>query len=398
MTKKIIRRFLIFTLVAGLSQSFFFATYSLFLQDKGMSFLQMNIINLSFMVASFIFEIPTGAIADLFGRKKSILLGCLTHALAFFIYFNSDNFWIFILAEIIAAIGATMISGALDAWVVDSLAHHNYKDDLENVFRKEKFQQIAIIIGALLGSFVGQKNLAWPWLLGSSGFFVLAIFVAFKFKEDYFQKKKISFSLAPIKKITQESIAFGIKNRVIFDIILFSSLMILCLQGLNMYWAPTFKNHGLSTSTMGLIFAGISISVYLGTHLSKYFKKKINNERKAIILSQLVTATGIIGAALSAPLFPLFAFFFLHEIGRGLFNPIKKAYINRHIPSENRATILSFDSMCTKFAAALGLLLTGLIAQNYSINSAWLVSGIILLVGVFIFLKDITKRKETLPS
>jgi MFS family permease len=225
MTKKIIRSYAIFMLLEGVAVSFFFGTYSLFLVEKGLSLAEVNIVNASFMIAVFLFEIPTGTIADFFGRKRSVIIGLLIYSFSFLLYFFSDNLWQFLLAEIIGAAAFTCISGALEALVVDSLNHYKYKGKLEFVFRRGELRQIGILLGAIIGSFAGQIDLSWPWLMSSIAFVFLAIFSVFSFREDYFKKtEKRKVSLLALKKLAQGSLSYGLKNKRIILVAFFQPL------------------------------------------------------------------------------------------------------------------------------------------------------------------------------
>ena len=147
------------------SLSFMRATYVIFLLERGLDLLQVNLINGAFMVGVFIFEIPTGAFADILGRKKSFLIGCLIISTSFFMYYVSHLFLLFVIAEIIAALGTTFYSGALEAWIVDALKKANYKGTIDTVFAKSHIVITVSSIGSgLLGAYIGNVNLALPWL------------------------------------------------------------------------------------------------------------------------------------------------------------------------------------------------------------------------------------------
>jgi len=85
---------------------------------------RMNLVNAAFMLGTFVFEIPTGAYADFFGRKRSYVIHAGLLSLAGLIYFFSHSFLFFILAELIAAISFTFASGAIDAWLVDNVSEN----------------------------------------------------------------------------------------------------------------------------------------------------------------------------------------------------------------------------------------------------------------------------------
>ncbi len=271
--------------------------------------------------------------------------------------------------------------------VVDSLNHHKYEGKLEKVFRRGEIKQLGVIIGVITGSFIGQINLAWPWLLSSIFFMILAVVTIFIFREDYFVKpEKTKFSFTPIKKIIYDSFRYGLKNRNLMSMIIFSAIIAFIIQAVNMYWPIVFQqDFSVPTKFMGVIFALIVIFSYGGAQLSDFWQRKIGCHKNAIFFSQIITVLGIFFCVFSFKL-PIFLVFFLvHEFGRGLVSPLKRAYVNNHIQDKNRSTILSFESMVVKGGAALGLLFGGLIANSFSIMTSWLFSSIILLMTIFIF-------------
>lgn len=395
MVKKTLRLYISISFLLSLASSFFFATYTIFLTTRGMDLLQISLINAFFMASIFIMEIPTGAFADIFGRKKSIVLGCFTLSLSMLVYFLSNNFWFFVLAEIIGALSVAFLSGAMEAWAVDSLKFHGYTGEFEHVFKREsQFRQLGIIFGSLSGAYIGNFNIAFPWLASSIGAFIVGLLCLVKLKEEYFISKKLELNLKPIGRIARDSIVYGLKNKSVFYVIVFAAVLSFSVQAFNMQWPLVFKNaYGLSISSLGWIFVGISLFIMLGNQLSLVFKKIFREEKNAIILSQVVTFLGMMLASTMFGLVPVIIGFFVHEIGRGILTPIKQTYLNHRIPSEKRATVLSFDSMITTGGAISGLIISGLIARSYSISLAWLVSSLILASSIPIFL--ILKNKKT---
>jgi len=388
MTKKIIRNYITLIFIMGFSQAFFFAIYQVFLVSRGMNLLQINIINAFFMASVFLLEIPTGSFADVFGRKKSVVWGCFILAISFLTYYLSGSFWLFILAEVIGAVGKTFLSGALEAWMVDSLKFHEFDGDIHDVFRKElRFREISVIGGSLIGGLIGDFNIALPWLFTSIGMMSAGFFVLVKFKEEYFIKQKFSLDFSPMVKIAKESVAYGVRHKGIFYIIAFEFLLMLSFQGFNMQWPFVFQNLGLRVSHLGMVFVGISLFSIIGGQLSKVFSQLIGKEKEALIISQVITFLGMILATSFVGIYPVLFWFLVHEGGRGMFKPLKQAYLNKRIEGNKRATILSFDSMVSKGGAFVGLLLSGYLAKEYSISLSWLVSGCILGVGILVFLK-----------
>jgi len=387
MSKKIIKIYVAFSFLLNFSHAFFFATYQIFLTSRGMDLLEINIINMFFMIGIFLMEVPTGAFADTFGRKKSIVLGCFFLSVSFLVYFYGDNLWIFVLAELIGALGATFLSGALEAWVVDSLDFHGYSGELTYVFRRETyFKSLSIIIASLLGGYLGEVDLSWPWLASAISTFATGIFACFFLKEQRVKTKHSIFSLAPFRRTIVDSVSFGYRNKAIWFIILFGMILAICVQALNMQWPIVFQNnYGFSTRNLGWLFVFISLFTMLGGKMSHIFSRWIKKEKDAMILSQSFTAFGILGASFMSGAIPTVAFFLLHEAGRGMLTPLKQAYLNKRIPSAQRATILSFESMILKAGSFIGLGLSGYLAKSFGISITWFVFGCLLSISVLVF-------------
>lgn len=387
MSKKIIKTYVAFSFALSLSHAFFYATYQLFLASRGLNLLEINIINMFFMAAVFLLEVPTGAFADVFGRKKSVVIGCFMMALSMLAYYFGQNFWSFAVAEIIGAIGLTFLSGSLEAWVVDALAYHGYDGELSHVFRREVYAtQVGIIFGSLMGGYLGQRDLSLPWLASAIATFLVGIFAILALKEQQIKQIKLKFSFAPFRKTIKDSVQFGYQKKSVWFVVLFGMILAISVQAMNMQWPFIFQEtYKLSTTNLGWLFAAVSVVTMLGGQLSKLFADKIRHEKNAIVLSQAITVVGILGASMMLGVVPVIGFFLLHEMGRGMIGPLKQAYLNHRIPSEQRATILSFDSMIGKSGAFIGLAGSGFLAQHFGIPNTWFVSGCVLVLGVVVF-------------
>ena len=133
-TRKIQSVYYLTSALSDAAIGFAFGTYSVFLQSHGLTPLQMNMVNATFMLSVVLMEVPTGSIADAIGRRRSMILGALFTIIGSLTYFLSGSIVLFIVAEFLFATGAAFESGALDAWAVDSLLSKNYTGKTEMVF------------------------------------------------------------------------------------------------------------------------------------------------------------------------------------------------------------------------------------------------------------------------
>ena len=368
------------------SHSFFFATYVVFLRERGMDLFQINLINAFFMVGVFLMQLPTGAFADVVGRKVSFIIACLFFSISMLVYYCSRTFWFFVAAELIGAVASAFYSGALEAWIVDLLRQEE-EPDLSQLFKEQQIiEQVAVMTGSLIGGYAGTKDIALPWLLSSIGIALTGVAGWFLIKEAKGLQRHSGWMR--INDIILESIRYGLTKKSVLYIIVFDTLCLFVIQAPNMQWQVIFKEtFKVSPLILGWIFCLVTLVLALGGSISRWFLGKVKNEKRAIILSQVLTASGIIIASQISNLFPFLIWFLLHEFGRGLYQPLKKAYINHRIPDEKRATILSFSSMVAMMGAALGLILSGYLAKRFSVSMAWEVSGLILGVSIPVFLK-----------
>lgn len=235
--KKHVQKYLTISSLIDLMPAFFFATYQLFLIERGLDLLQINLINIAYMAANFFLEIPTGAIADTWGRKRSTQLGILFLGLSFLTYYFAQSFWFYVLAEIIGAIGSTCISGALEAWYVDGRKVFGEYEHMDKTFASEQqWKQVAVVIGSVLGAQVGQINLNYPWLMAAITSGIVFILVSIiMHKDERPQTAQVKISFAPIIKTAKDSISYGLKNKQVMKLIGLGFILSASLMAMNMH-------------------------------------------------------------------------------------------------------------------------------------------------------------------
>ncbi|MBU7014215.1 MAG: MFS transporter [Theionarchaea archaeon] len=358
------------------------ATNILFMLSKGLNLLQVNLVNIFYMGSVFLLEIPTGAVSDMFGRKRSFLIACLFMSFSFFIYFFSGSLLFFALAEIVAAIGMTFHSGALEAWFVDSLDANGYTQKKDRLFgRAATLASGMSIVAGLSGAFLGSRNLAYPFLAGA----VLALatlWIGYLLMEEvHLGRENLSLrnGASQMKKIIGFSITYGVKNKVVLFLIIPGAISMFAYMAVMQYWQPYFQEIA-NTQQVGLAWVALSLGLMVGSllvHWTSLFKRY-----HVLILSTVLCAATPLVLGLSNYFVLSLPLFFLYFVGRGTMLPTRKAYINDHIPAETRATILSFDSMICRGAAALGLIIFGVIAERASIIGSWYVASVVILLGI----------------
>src|SRR5688572_6870070 len=203
-SRKVQRTYLTLLLFNTLAASLIWGINTLFLLDAGLNNLEAFAANAFFTAGFMIFEIPTGVVADLRGRRVSYLLGVITLAISTLLYLLmwrvSAPFWAWALSSMLLGLGFTFFSGATQAWLADALAHSGFKEGLESVLAKgEIVEGGAMLTGSVAGGLVAQAtNLGVPYI-ARAALLVLNFLFAFLLMKDLGFKPAQGKS--PIKEI-----------------------------------------------------------------------------------------------------------------------------------------------------------------------------------------------------
>lgn len=284
--KKVITIYLFVSLFIALSMALHSAICITFLMGKGLDLFEVNLVNLFYMVAVFILEVPTGAVADIWGRKFSFVFSGIFNGIGFLIYGLAEGFLGFVVAEIIIALGTTLISGALKAWLVDSLHVYNRNGGLRKVFCLQgRAINLARVAGGLIGAFLGIRDLSIPFAITAIGYWFLAFFSYAVIKEDYFRKGIGQIrSLCGIKEVIKSGMIYGFQSDIIFLIITVAAIFSLSFRSLNMYRQPQFRSALPGNQYFGFIWAGIAVFTMIGNELTRWLFSGIKNKMTYLFL------------------------------------------------------------------------------------------------------------------
>lgn len=372
-----------------------FSIYAIFLQTNGLNLLQINLINFVFMISVFFLEVPTGAFADTIGRKNSVLIGAFFTAIGLALYPIYKNFWGFAGAEFLLALSASFMSGAWDAWMVDTSEKQGFVGKVDYVFSQGNvISKIALIFAGFIGAYLAYVNLDFPFYLGALVAAASLIFLwVFMEEESRPINLNLRKNLLKIRDVARESIQYSIGHKVIFWLLLGGVVSTLAFQPMNMYWSIRFNNMaGNQIWLMGWLWAIMSVFMIIGSYSVKEFLKRGKDYTFLMIIVALGIFIPITLSALSSVLFVAFPAYLIYELVRGIERPTAMAFINKYADPQNRATIFSFESMVSCLGAAGGLVLFGWIANNTSIEVSWITAAILALLLIPIYL--MARKKE----
>ena len=400
LARRIQRVYLTLTLGNTLAASFIWGINTLFLLDAGLSNLEAFAANAFFTAGMVLFEVPTGVVADVWGRRVSYLLGTLTLAGSTFLYWllwvMSAPFWPWAIVSMLLGLGFTFFSGAVEAWLVDALHYAQYDGTLEAVMGKgQMVGGAAMLGGSVLGGVIAQAtNLGVPFLM-RVGVLAAMFFVAGRMMKDLgFTPEPSAHPLQDVKKLFHESVDYGLRNPPVRWMMLAapfaSGVGIYTFYALQPYLLELWGNPK-AYSVAGLAAAIVAGAQIVGGYLAPFFRKLFRKRTSALILATFATA-GVLAALgltnsfwVALVLLTFWAMIFAAEM------PIRQAYLNDMIPSRQRATVLSFDSLMGNTGGVVIQPVLGKVADVYSYSTS-LVTGALIQLAAAPFL--LRSRRE----
>ncbi|MFK4639244.1 MFS transporter [Paenarthrobacter histidinolovorans] len=389
--RKIQRVYLTLTLGNTVAASFIWGINTLFLLDAGLSNLEAFAANAFFTAGMVLFEIPTGVVADGWGRRMSFLLGTVTLAASTYLYYLlwqiSGAFWMWAVVSVLLGLGFTFFSGAVEAWLVDALRFSGYEGGLESVLgRGQMVQGVAMLLGSVAGGVIAQAtNLGVPFLLRVA--VLLAMFaVAFGLMHDVgFSPERSTHPLRATRAVLTASIENGLKNPPVRYVMLaapFSAgVGIYVFYALQPYLLDLFGDPE-AYSVAGLAAAIVAGSQILGGWLAPHARRLFHKRTSVLILGGLGGCVILLVLGITHSFWMALVLLALWGVVGSAVTPVRQAYVNDMIPSKQRATVLSFDSLMGSSGGVVIQPLLGRGADLYGYPASLAMAGVIELLSV----------------
>lgn len=357
----------------------------LYMGFKGLSLTQIGLVEAIFHITGIVFEIPTGALADLLGRRTSIILGRICAIISTLLMINSNSFAGFAIAFIFSGLSYNLNSGANDALLYDTLKLLKLEENYIKIYGFVSFlMDFARAAAVILGGVLSDITFLYAYLLMLIVNTLALIAALFYVEPPKFEKqaeKAVSF-FAQLK----ESIVILKTRKLVFYLITFFALASCINTIIYFYSQKYFENMMYSKTIITLI---ISLSCLLSAFGSKYAHsiEKIIKRQGFIILFPAVTVSALLGMAFFKGYISI-GLFLITSALQGIGYPIFSNYINSLIPSEYRATLLSFDSLSFSICMVTLFPLVGFIGDEIGLNTSFIVTAILFIpVIIYIYFK-----------
>ena len=346
----------------------------LFFQENGLNLQQVMILQgiYSFMVA--VMEIPSGYLADIFGRKNTLILGSIFCFLGFLIISLSFNFWYFFTGEIILGIGSSFISGADSAILYDSLAESKKEDEYTKVegvaYGIGNFSEA---IAGICGGLLAEISLRLTWEVQVV---IAALIIPFTFlliEPKVHQENKLPKSFRAIWQVVKFSL---LENKLLKWLIILSSSIGFATLSLAWFAQPYFKSINMPLKYFGFAWAFLNLTTGFSS-INAYRVQEILSKKSFLIFISLGISIPLFFLSKSTAILGLIMITTIYVI-RGLATPVMRTYINDITPSNMRATVLSIRSFCIRVTFAIMAPLMGWIADIYTLKQSFLLLAIIV--------------------
>jgi len=402
--RSIQRTYLLLMLGNTLAASFIWGINTIFLLDAGLTNLEAFAANAFFTVGMVVFEVPTGIVADTIGRRASYLFGTVTLTASTLLYVLlwqvEAPFWQWAVVSMLIGLGFTFFSGAVEAWLVDALDATGFTGTIESVFgRGQIVTGAGMLIGSVAGGFIAaQTSLGVPFVLRGAVLAVMFV-VAFRLMHDVgFAPEKGGRPLAEMRKIAGASIEYGWR----VPAVKWLTVEALFVGGVGFYAFYALQPYLLELygdpdayQVAGLVAAVIAGAQILGGMAAPRIRRLFKRRTSALLVTAGLSSATLAAIGLVDSFAAVVALIVVWGLLFAATMPIRQAYLNGLIPSRQRATILSFDSMMSSTGGVWTQPVLGRSADAWGYAPSYLIAaGISTLALPFLVLS----RRQNAPA
>ena len=335
-------------------------------------------------LAMVIFEIPTGAIADLFGRKKTLVMANFVVLIAVLFLYIGGSMLMFVLFAIFNSFARALASGTYSAFLYDTLKEekqeHHYKMVIGTFYA---LWPVGASIGSVIGGYLAKISLSFPVGLSLIPLF-FALILTLMLKEPKYEKEEHKNVLKHMLNSTK----LIIHNKQLIVLALGGFILMAFGETIHLLGPLFFKFKEIPIELFGWITAFVFGFSSLGHYYSHAISEKIGN-KKIIIISVFSSALFLILATFTTKYIAIL-FFIVPSLFYGLRNPVINHLLNSEISSSKRATVISINNFLGQLGLAIFAPFIGYFAEIYTINTAFMISAALMfsVTIIFFFLKD----------
>ncbi len=369
--------------------SMMFVTMSLYEATvAGLTPVQLVLVGTTLEISAFVFEIPTGIVADVYSRRLSIIIGYLLMGLGFLIEGSFPAFLPILLAQIIWGLGYTFTSGATQAWITDEIGEEPANKLL---LRANRVGLYASLLGMGMAILIGSQYVGLPILVGAIGVILIGFTLMVIMPETGFHPtpREDRNNWQHMAHTFKEGVKAVRARPRLITILGIGLLYGLYSEGFDRLWVKHIIDNfdvpilfgQTSVAFFGLLRAG---SMVISIFATRIVEKRIDTGSPlAIGRATLGITFGISASLIGFALSPIFALtivvYWIISVLRNVMGPLYSAWVNQKLDPGTRATVLSMSSQMDSIGQMGGGPIVALVAGFYSVVAAIITSGMLLM-------------------
>jgi MFS family permease len=384
-TRRILNGYYTLAGLYTLSAALIWGVNTLFLLDAGLSFFEVFLANAAFSAGMVVFEVPTGVVADTLGRRVSFLLSVVVLSVTTLLYVAlaevEAGVVAFAVVSVLMGLGFTFYSGAMEAWLVDALSVTGHDGALDAIFaRGQQITGAAMLVGTVGGGLLGQVDLSIPYLVRSA--LLVAVFaIAYAVMHDIgFTPQRLTIAELPsaVAGNARDGVTYGWGQRPL-RLLMLASFFQLGFFMWAFYASQPYLLDLLGSDAVwvaGLVTAGIALSTIAGNQLVDVLSRRCGRRTTLLLGAAAVETCAAIVLGVVSSFWAALPALLLITAASGVTSPVRQAYLHQVVPSEKRATVVSFDSMISNTGGVGGQLGLGALGESRSVGAAFVAGGI----------------------
>jgi MFS family permease len=380
------RNILIAYILAFSKNTWFWLGIWVFYYLRFTNYAGIGIIETTLILTMTLAEIPTGAVADLFGKKKTLILAFLLEAIGSFIMATAGSFEIIAFSVFVMCVGGAFYSGTIDALVFDTLKQHgeesSYDKKISNI---NTISLITPAICSILGGFLYKLNPTFPFFANGIGY-VTGFLASFFLIEPAIDTEKFSLTgyISQTKQGFKELFKTVVIKQQTIYLLSIGFLIVISSEMLNGFLAIEF---GFIEEQQGILWSIIFFVSALASQLTPKIMKIFKGNSSITFLGVIICFSFLISPFAGLIVGGLSLVF--RASSEGIYSNLSSILINNSTESRYRATTISTFNMIKNIPYVLSAYFVGLISDEFSAKNTALYLGVLLAIYIiFHFLSE----------
>lgn len=353
----------------------------------GLTPVQLILVGTTLELSAFLFEVPTGIVADVYSRRLSIIIGYVLMGIGFLVEGLFPAFVPILLAQVIWGLGYTFTSGATQAWISDEVG----EDNANKLFmRGTQAGLFASLIGMGLAALVGANNVALPLQFGAIGVILIGVTLAIIMPETGFHPtpREDRNTWQHMWHTFQQGVDTVRGKPRLMNIVFIGLFYGIYSEGFDRLWVKhlldTFELPAIFGNNQVAFFAALRVAGTVLTILAvRFVEKRVDSTSplaigRAVLMVTAGISIALLGFALSPLLIVSLGLYLVIDVLRDVHHPLQTAWVNQKLNPQVRATVHSMFGQVDAIGQVIGGPLVAMFAALGSTIIPLVTSGLLL--------------------